>query len=231
MKTFSITSMALTVTLWCTCVQSAVIQNGDFSVTGITPDPFALWTTNDSLFDHPADGGGFALFADRGAVGSSQMAQAFGFSNAGLSLSFELKISRVIGGTIGGPSDSFQATLFDSLSTELFPSNAPLFTAFYGIDNDGVAEFFDPHFVTSTDLGGGFKRITLDLSSLAPQNLAIDFLLNGSDDGLFTSVALDNVVLNQASVPEPGGMLLWLLLGGTVHVCQRRLPSRQLTPI
>ncbi len=215
-------SMALTVTLWCTCVQSAVIQNGDFSVAGLI-DPFAEWTTDDLFFDRPTDGGGFALFADRGATGSSQLAQAFGFSNTGLSLSFEYKISRIFGGSTGGPSDSFQATLFDSLSTELFPSNAPLFTSFYSVDNDGATEFFDPLFVTSTDIGGGFKRITLDLSSLTAQYLSIDFLLNGSDDGFFTQVSLDNVVLNQMAVPEPISMLVWAAWGGTFYVGRRML--------
>jgi hypothetical protein len=225
MKRLSITSMALVVTLWCTWVQSAVIQNGDFSVAGIPANPFAVWTTDDSLFDRPADGGGFALFGDTSAVGSSQLAQSFGLPNLAQSLSFEINICRIIGGSTGGPSDSFQATLFDSMSTELFPSNAPLFTSFYSVDNDGAIEFFDPLFVTSTDLGGGFKRITLNLSSLAPQNLVIDFLLNGSDDGFSTRVGLDNVVVNQASVPEPGAILLWLILGGTVYVRRRSRKS------
>jgi hypothetical protein len=105
------------------------------------------------------------------------------------------------------------------LSTELFPSNTPLFTSFYSVDNDGATEFFDPLFVTSSDIGGGFKRITLDLSSLTAQNLSIDFLLNGSDDGFFTQVSLDNVM----AVPEPISILVWAAWGGILYVGRRML--------
>ena len=113
--------------------------------------------------------------------------------------------------------DSFQATLFDNsaIPVELFPSNAPLFTAFYSIDNDGITELFDTNFVTSLDIGGGFRRITLDVSSLGPQTLVLDFLLNGNGDGLDTHVLLDNVAIsNVGVVPEPASILVWTVLSG-----------------
>lgn len=181
---------------------NAGVINGGYSSAGISPDPFSDWTTDTSLFDRPTDGGGFAQFdsiesSDLNlSIPSIHLAQPFSLDSGSLRLSFELNISAVISARALDVSvpDSFQATLFDNsaIPVELFPSNAPLFTAFYSIDNDGITELFDTNFVTSLDIGGGFRRITLDVSSLSPQTLVLDFLLNGNGDGLDTHVLLDN---------------------------------------
>ena len=214
---------------------SAGILNGDFSVAGTSPEPFADWTTEvDSTtgllnYDRPTDGGGFTLFKDIGTVGSSQFSQSFSLPSGSFRLSFEFRLST--SGVLRIPAsvpDSFQATLLDSSGlTGLLPSG-PGFSAFYSIDNDGVSpESFDPLFVTSLPLGGGIRRITLDLSSLAPQSLSIDFLLNGSLDGFSTQVELDNVVLAQNStVPEPASFLIWSASLGIAGVWHRRRSSR-----
>ena len=207
---------------------SAGILNGDFSVAGASPEPLADWTTDILNFDRPTDGGDFALFKDSGPVGSSQLSQSFSLPSGSFRLSFEFRLST--SGVLRIPAsvpDSFQATLFDSSMTGLLPSGLG-FSAFYSIDNDGVSpESFDPLFVTSQDLGGGIRKITLDLSSLAPQSLSIDFLLNGSVDGFSTQVELDNVVLAQNStVPEPASFLIWSASLGIACVWQRRRSSR-----
>ena len=40
---------------------NAGIMNGDFSIDGVSPDPFANWTTDVSFFEPPS-GTGFAQF-------------------------------------------------------------------------------------------------------------------------------------------------------------------------
>ncbi len=217
----------------------AGILNGDFSVAGTSPDPFADWTTEVDLtgnlnFDRPTDGGGYALFKDIGTVGSSQISQSFILPSGSFRLSFEFRLST--SGVLRIPAsvpDSFQATLFDSSGlTGLLPSaSGPGFSAFYSIDNDGVfPESFDQHYVKSEDLGLGIRRITLDLSSLAPQSpqsLTIDFILNGSVDGFSTQVELDNVVLAlNPTVPEPASFLIWATSLGIAGVWHRRRSSR-----
>ena len=212
----------------------AGILNGDFSAAGASPEPFEDWTTEvDSMtglliFDRPTDGGGLAVFKDQGLVGSSQLSQSFSLPSGSLSLSFEFSISTLPSGApLGLLLDSFQATLFDSIGglTGLLPS-APGFSAFYSIDNDG-SEYFDTTYVTRVDLGGGIRKITINLASLAPQDLFIDFLLNGTPDGFSTRVELDNVVLAQNStVPEPASFLIWSASLGIACVWQRRRSSR-----
>ena len=211
---------------------SAGILNGKFSDVGTSPEPFAKWTTEvDSMtgllnFDRPTDGGGLAVFKDQGLVGSSQLSQSFSLPSGSLSLSFEFSISTLPSGAPLGPlPDSFQATLFDSSFTGLLPS-APGFSAFYSIDNDG-SEFFDTTYVTSEVLGGGIRKITLNLTSLpAPQNVLIDFLLNGAPDGFSTQVELDNVILApNSTVPEPSSFLIWAASLGIAGAWQGRRTS------
>lgn len=219
--------------LFATADLNAGILNGSFSNPGVSPDPFSYWATNTSLFDRPTDGGGFAQFdtiepSDPNLlIPSIHLAQSFSLDSGSRKLSFELNISAVTSATnlVGPVRDSFQATLFDNsvVPVELFPSNPPLFTAFYSIDNDGFTELFDSNFVTSLDIGGGFKRITLDVSSLSPQTLVLDFLLNGNGDGLDTRVLLDNVVIsNIGAVPEPTSILVWSAISGIAFCVRRR---------
>lgn len=211
---------------------NAGVMNGGFASAGISPNPFADWTTDTSLFDRPT-GGGFAQFdsiesSDLNlSIPNIHLAQSFSLGSGSLRLSFELNISAVISARALDVSvpDSFQATLFDNSANpvELFPSNAPLFTAFYSIDNDGITELYDTNFVTSLDIGGGFRRITLDVSSLSPQTLVLDFLLNGNGDGLDSRVQLDNVAIsNVGVVPEPASIVVWTVISGIAFRSRRR---------
>ncbi len=107
---------------------------------------------------------------------------------------------------------SFQATLFDTaFNPVLFAGDPLLFPAFFSVDNDGT-EFFNSATVSIEDVGGGTRRVTLDVSELAPQVLMLEFLALGSDDGLQITIRVDNVELPTSSrpgiVPEPASLLI-----------------------
>lgn len=224
------------VAVWGNWALGAVIVNGDFSASGTPPDPLAGWTTEPLIGDPPADGGGFALFSVTGLPDAQQLQQEFVLPSTALALTFEFHLSTTDGGTTDSIPipDSFQATLYDASFNPLFPSGVPaLFPGFYSIDNSGASpEFFDPTYVSVQDLTGGVKRVTLDVSSLASQTLLLDFALFGSDDGLATQVALDNVILTQSSqpvVPEPATLAIWTafaLIAVPAHRIQARRRKR-----
>lgn len=144
----------------------ASLLNGDFSLAGTPPDPFANWTT--SFGDAPTNGGGFAVFAESGNSSLIQLEQAFTLPNGARTLSFEFSLTSVAGGTSGGPPDSFQATLYDKNFNPFPTSTAPPFPAFFSQDNTGQ-QFFKSNFVSITALSGGRQRVTLDLSTLSPE--------------------------------------------------------------
>ena len=205
-----------------------VIDNGDFSTAGTPPDPFAGWTTDLGLGDRPTDGGGYAEFTVTDAGEARQLEQKFTLPALALTLSFEIKLMTSPGGTTDVFGfDSFQAALFDLDSSgkpnnPLFP-HAPSFFAFYSLDSGGPSpEFYDPAYVSVTSLSNGWRQVTLDLSSLPSQGLLLDFSQFGSDDGLSSTVQLDNVLVNV--VPEPALLTIWA--GLCLIVLARRLKAR-----
>jgi hypothetical protein len=126
-----------------------VIQNGDFSTAGTPPDPFAGWMTDLSLGARPTDGGGYAEFTVTDADDARQLEQRFALPFGALTLSFEIRLMTIPGGTTDVFGfDSFQATLFDLDSSgdpnnPLFPSGNPLlFPAFYSLDSGGPSPSF-----------------------------------------------------------------------------------------
>jgi hypothetical protein len=76
--------------------------------------------------------------------------------------------------------------------------------------------------VSVTSLSDGWRRVTLDLSSLPSQGLLLDFSQFGFDDGLSSTVQLDNVLVNV--VPEPSLLTVWA--GLCLLVLARRLKAR-----
>jgi hypothetical protein len=200
---------------------AGVLVNGDFSTPGTPPEAFAGWTTTLADFGRPTDGGGFALFAETGPLGS-QLEQGFLLPEEALRLSFEFTISTETAGAATSPvPDSFQATLFDASGSPLLSAGDPgLFPAFYSIDNVGATpQFFDSRFVSVADLGGGLRRVILDVSTVPSGAVVLDFTLNGGADGRSTAVALDNVVLETAAVPEPSTVISALIgVGGLLIV-------------
>jgi hypothetical protein len=188
---------------------SSVLSNGDFSLPGVSPDPFAAWTTFFGAY--PTDGGGFALFSESTDFAQTELEQTFFLPAGSTQLSFEFLLSTEGQGAANVPPDSFQATLYDP-SFDPFPTPAdPLFPAFFSVDATGQ-QFYDSSFVTVAALGNGWTRVTLDITSLPSQDVLLEFLLNGGDDGRTTTASLDNVAVTSA-VPEPRHALPFLATG------------------
>jgi len=217
--------------LICGVTRAAVIVNGDFSTPGTPP---AGWTTDSVVGDPPTGNGEFALFTVTG-FSAQQLQQPFLLlpGNA-QTLSFEFLLSTADDGTTGSATpDNFQATLFeyDAASTavgnSLLPSPDPsfpaiLFPAFFSTDNvplPNPKQFKNAAVTVEDVLTGprqGWKRVSVDVSSVPSQDVMLDFSLFGDNDGLTTTVSVDNVELtvsNLAAVPEPGALLIWMGTG------------------
>lgn len=212
-----------------------VIANGDFAVPetnlGLS-GPFKEWSTDtDSGFAAPVDGGGFASFSVTGFSDPLvHLEQTFLLPSDATTLSFEFQLASETGGFLDpvfAANDSFQASLFDSLSNPLF-SIGLFFDAFYTFDAKGFEDTGSG--VSVENLASGWKRVTLDVSSLAPQDYTIDFLLLGDDDELQTAVMLDNVGVGQGAqvIPEPASVVHWTIFGTVAFaLSQRRRQNRQ----
>lgn len=190
-----------------TATAGSIIANGDFSTPGVAPDPFASWTT--TYGNYPTDGGGFALFSE-GTLAQTELEQTFFLPAGTKTLSFDYAMESRGTGSAGVPPDSFQATIYD-LSFNPYPTPAdPSFPGFFSVDATGQM-FYDPAYVTLAALGNGWTRVTLDISLLPSQDVLLEFLLNGSDDGRTTTASVDNVVAG--AVPEPSHLLPFLASG------------------
>ncbi len=208
---------------------AGVITNGDFSSAGIAPDPFAGWSTDTDVsgFIAPVDGGGVASFTITAFSDAPvHLFQKFSLPIDATTLSFELLLSSVDGGTSDGffP-DSFQASLFRASDFQAqFPIDVDFLPAFYAIDADG-SDFLSSG-VSTEDLTAGWKRVTLDVISLAADDYFIDFLLLGDDDSRTTTVLLDNVMVARSGnvVPEPASVVVWTMLAAALLPLSRRSP-------
>jgi hypothetical protein len=196
------------------------LTNGDFSTPGTPPDPFAAWTT--TFGAAPTNGGGFALFSESTSFSQTELEQTFHIAPGTGQLSFEFLLSTSLSGVPGVPPDSFQATLYDA-ALNPFPTPVnPALPAYFSIDATGQ-QFLNSSFVSITTLITGWKRVTLNVSSLPPQDATLEFILNGSNDRRTTTVSLDNVtVTTSAAVPEPNHVppllvtaLGWLAIRGS----------------
>ncbi len=208
---------------------AGTIVNGDFETSGVSPDPFAGWTTPDPLDLPPIDAGGVAEFDIVGYFDPLiELQQTFTLPAGASTLSFEFNLSSITGG-VSDPfalPDSFQATLLDSTPASLFPIFGGVLDAFYLFDASGFEDKSSG--VTTEALAGGWTRVSLDISSLGPQDLTIEFLALGDDDELLTTVLLDNVFIAQgATVPEPSSIALWSILGAAAFPVLRRRKGTQ----
>jgi hypothetical protein len=105
------------------------------------------------------------------------------------------------------------------------------FDAFYSIDGPETSprQFYDPQFVSVTEPVDGWRKVTLNLSSLASQELLIEFAQFGQNDGLTSEIWLDNVIVTlqgqDGTVPEPGALAVWagIFLVGLPWVRRRSL--------
>jgi len=166
------------------------LQNGDFTAG------LAGWTVESG---NVSDGGGYALFEEHETKILSTLKQGFTLPDwTSMSLSFDVKMSA----TSGGPHDpfawpdAFTASLLDPATLEPLVYN-PGRTDYFYIDN------------TNSIITIGTLTVTIDLTGLGGRDAALYFDLIGSDDGMLTSVNVDNV----AVIPEPTTclLLIWSL--------------------
>lgn len=206
----------LVVISWVASASAGGIVNGEFTDEGTPPNPFEGWTTFGS-YDPPTNGGGFARFVETGW--GPQLEQEFELPAFASTLSFEFWFETIVRCSNGNLlSDSFQVTLWDSAGDPLL-SRDPFFPGFYSIDTNPVSEFYDPLLV-SVDEAGGRRLVTLDVSSLSPQTVILDFTLNSGINKIKTIVNLDNVKLTTNAppevVPEPCSLAIWGLMAGVL---------------
>lgn len=169
--------------------------NGDFS------DGLSHWLVE---FGDVTDGGGYAFFQEDPDSLSSTLSQEFTIPSAALRLSFDLQMLGVPGGD-SDPSawpDAFTASLLDASTLDPLISWDPFVTEFFLLENTGAME-------TSAGMTVIGDTVTLDVSSWAGQDVLLSFDLWASDDGMTTTVNLDDVRVSV--VPLPAGALLGVL--------------------
>lgn len=168
------------------------LQNGDFSAG------LSNWTVE---YGTVTDGGGFALFEEDPSSLSSTLSQQFTIPSLALELSFDVAMSSVPGGDYDPfvAPDAFTASLLDPLTFDplIYTLGYP---DFYYLDNSGYLQ-------TIATISGNTVR--LDISTLRGLDALLSFDLFGGEDGMFTTVNLDNV--NISIIPTPGALLLGLI--------------------
>jgi hypothetical protein len=194
----------------------ADLENGDFS-SGL-----ADWTIQVVTVDS-----GVATMGEEGTDWAF-LKQEFTIPNLSLSLSFEyLPLFETDG------QESFSVSLLDPVTFDpLIPTDADPFDSsatyyfmhywdgFYS-DNEVLT---DPAYVTQTDLGGEWTRVTLDLAWLGGVGtnalLEFDFIPGFFDISYEGEIRIDNVSV--AVVPAFSSLLLGVIGLGTVTALRRK---------
>lgn len=214
---------AVALTLVANQVSHAGLVNGNFS------SPLSVGWTD---YDVATVSGGIGVLGED-PVNWAFLEQNFTIPNASTSLTFEYQPLFDAGGQ-----ESFTASLLDPgtldpvVPTDADPSDASE-TYFFMHDWDaslGVDDILtDPVYSSTSDLGSGWTKVTLDLTSLSgttPALLAFDFVPGFSDGNLDSLIGLDNVMLTQGGsvpIPVPSAVMLTLLGLGAVRRLRRRL--------
>ncbi len=203
----------------------ASVGNGDFSqvesAPDITQDVFIAWEVDPLFGSPPTDDNGEAKFVVGDGSSAVQLQQVLTIPGNGLLLSFQYRFSTE--GTTNplGDRDSFQATLLNPSSFDpLLAIDAPFFPSFFSVDNNGT-QFLS--FATSSQDDGAFTTITADISSLAGQEVLLEFLAAENSfmpDDLITSFWIDNVSISV--IPEPSAPLALCAIGLSLARRRRR---------
>ena len=186
------------------------LQNGDFS-SGLT-----AWTVE---YGSVTDGGGFALFQEDPAFLTSTLSQQFTIPAGATQLSFDVLMSAAPGGDTDPfvAPDAFTASLLNPLTLDPLVFNSG-YSDFFYMDNTGGLE-------TIAAVSG--SMVALDVSGLAGLDAYLVFNLVAGEDGMTTTVNLDNV--NVSVVPLPGALLLGLLgitsAAGLLHRHNKQDPA------
>ena len=185
---FAVVILCLGASAWATMVP----ENGDFSA-GLSG-----WTVGSG---DVTDGGGYALFREHSSDILSTLRQEFFLPAGVISLEFEVEMTATPGGAddpYAWP-DAFTASLLDADTLDPLVAN-PGRTDFFYIDN------------TNSIITIGTLSVRIDLTALGldGREAALYFDLIGSNDGMLTSVRLDNVEI----IPEPTTLVLMLLGSG-----------------
>ena len=188
------------VVILCLCSAAGatmVPENGDFSAG------LSAWPVKSG---NVSDGGGYALFEEHPTLILSTLVQEFTLPQGVISLAFDVKMSATPGG-VDDPfawPDAFTASLLDADTLDPLVWN-PGRTDFFYMDN------------TNSLITIGTITITTDLTGFDNRAVALYFDLIGSNDGMLTTVRVDNVEI----IPEPCSFLLWLGGTGLVGVVRR----------
>lgn len=190
---------------------SGAILNGDFS------NGLGSWLAQGPVLES----NGAALFEDDLVSFQASLSQQFMIPAGAMSLSFDYSLLTTPGGIIGGLGDFFTVSLLDGASNPIL--STPGFSDVFYADATGLIDF-DP---TIVDLSASL--VTLDVSGVAANTQAtLIFDLFVGDDGLVTSVSVDNVHLDGASpqpIPEPTSVAVWSAFLGLIaagHFRRRR---------
>lgn len=177
-------------------VLGVLLLAGSASATSVTNGDFSAGLSGWSIVGPVSDGGGFALMAEDPVFILTSLGQAFTIPAGAVSLSFDHAMASLPGGPGGSPfPDAFAASLLDPVTFDPILST-PGFPDYFYRDSGGLIDF-DPAIVTLVG-----DRVTLDLTSVAGgANALLVFDLVGADNGLMTTVAVDNIKMEV--IPEP----------------------------
>jgi len=212
------TKLMIAAILGCVLAETSILagpslQNGDFS------SPLSVGWTDYDVVTIDIDAGVAVLGEDPDYW--AFLEQEFTIPGLSLSLSFEYKPLFEADGQ-----ESFSASLLDpGSSSPLVPTANTYFLMHDWDDVSGVDDvLWDPLYTSLTDVGDGWTRVRLDLTSLGGvatnSLLAFDFIPGFDDGSLAGQIRLDNVSVQV--IPAPSAVILGLIGLGSLRALRRR---------
>lgn len=201
--------------------------NGEFS------SPLSTgWTRYETLDGVVSIVNEVGVLGESWNVGRTFLEQDFTLPVGVTGLSFEYQ---PIFETFGA--ETFTASLLDPSNNPLVSHNTGSYFFMHDWNDlsDVDDKVFDSSFVTVSDIGSNWHRVTLDLLSLnglpLDAMLAFDFIpIPGFDDGSIDGqIRIDNVFVQTGPpsvIPAPGAMILVLVGLGNLRLAMRRYVTR-----